>query len=464
VPESAARRGSSVDVRALPYDDRRLDDDDRRDLDRLRAAEQDRINDSPERTYALSDVRARGSVDRVTFDVRKALAMLKIDPDKEPSRDDLKGIAKAAEHSIGTTRIQPLTPIEDVLLVVHGLTGAFAGVVHGDKYASVVSFALCDPQPSRRGLLVAAVAPVDVITAVQCIVLTEAVRYEIENCADACDLKYELSSAQCARVVECSKVLAAIDAAAVLAIRQMVTKDVLQVLDGHTSFISCCRALLSTRRNTWPARAMRVSKAAGEARDQKVTPSTSFAFIVSEVMHDYEVRVIAPRYLGLTPEACAALRSVDGVPEPVADAMSSTMIFELKSAVESASAKPGFGDAEMKLALLPLLTKFGDMGTRPGLFKPKTTMNRPGVGVNAVSSDVSKAPKKPWQSQSQKDKLIKSGAPPSDSARRLEHSTEPASGQRPAGNRSASPGGGQGQQRRPEPQPLRQAPCGPDDQ
>ena len=217
VPESADRSGYSVDVRALPYENRNLDDADRRDLARLRAAEQHRINDSPERTYALSDIRARGSVGQVTSGVRKALDMLKIDPEKEPSRDDLKAITKAAEHAVGTTRIQPLiqplTSIEDVLAVMHSLTGAFAGVVHGDKYAMVVSFALCDPQPSRRGLMVTAAAPVDVITAMQYIVLPDVVQYEIQQCAEACDLKYELSSAKCAHVVECCPVFSAIDAA-----------------------------------------------------------------------------------------------------------------------------------------------------------------------------------------------------------------------------------------------------------
>ena len=79
MPESAARRGSSIDVRALPYDDRRLDEEERRDLARLRDDEQRRINDSPERPYALSDVRARGSVGKVAVDVRKALDMLKIE-------------------------------------------------------------------------------------------------------------------------------------------------------------------------------------------------------------------------------------------------------------------------------------------------------------------------------------------------------------------------------------------------
>jgi hypothetical protein len=134
----------------------------------------------------------------MTSDVRKALGVLKIDPEKEISRDDLRAITKADEHAVGTTRIQPLTPIEDVLAVMHSLTGAFAGAVHGEKYAMVVSFALCDPQPSRRGLMVTTAAQVDVITAVQYTVLPDVVQREIKQCAEACDLKYELSSAKCA--------------------------------------------------------------------------------------------------------------------------------------------------------------------------------------------------------------------------------------------------------------------------
>ena len=132
------------------------------------------------------------------------------------------------------------------------------------------------------------------------------------------------------------------------------------------------------------------------------------------------------------------------------------MLNDMRLKVERAAAKPGFGERRLREVLVPLLTAYGEHGLMPGQYKTKPMP----VGVNAVAlPDVSKAPRKGWQSQQQKDKLIKSGAPPSDSARRLEHSTEPASGQRPAGNRSASPGGGQGQQRRPEQQPMRQAPA-----
>ncbi len=158
---------------------------------------------------------------------------------------------------------------------------------------------------------------------------------------------------------------------------------------------------------------------------------------------DYLERTYAPEQLGLTPEAAAVLRSLNGLPLSLTTE-ATTMLNDMRLKVERAAAKSGFSELRLREVLVPLLTEYGEQGLATGQYKTRPMP----VAVNAVAlQDVSKAPKKPFQSQSQKDKIIKSGAPPSDSARRLEHSTEPASGQRPAGNRSASPGGGQTDQR-----------------
>jgi hypothetical protein len=86
------------------------------------------------------------------------------------------------------------------------------------------------------------------------------------------------------------------------------------------------------------------------------------------------------------------------------------MLTDLRLKVEKAAAKPGFDERRLRKELIPLLTEYGELGLTPSLFKPKTTLNRPGVGVSAVaSSDASKAPRKQFVSQQQQGQAGETG-------------------------------------------------------
>jgi hypothetical protein len=218
--------------------------------------------------------------------------------------------------------------------------------------------------------------------------------------------------------------------------------------------------LLDTVGNGWMPRAIRVAEQTGAPRSMVVTNADTFVRVVNKLFQGYMHRVDAPKQLRMTPETAAALRTLNGLPVAV-NAEGQQMLTKLRLVVEKAAAQPGFGEQELRTELIPLLSEYGGLGLKPGQYRTQPIA----VGVNAVSSDASKVPRTPFKPQAQKDAELKRGAPSTEPPGQRptgNRSTSPGGGQgqqRQTGNRSATPGGGQGSQRRPEQQPLHQAPA-----
>ena len=377
-------------------------------------------------------------------DVNTALDILLLDPKAVVTTGERKDINEAGETVQLVRDITPSTSIDEFFNNVRTICESFSGVTGGVTYKQLVTIALCDPHGEETAnLLLHPHVGRGVLAALATVQLPEMVMSELLANAAASDQPFVLAAAAAAAVVKGSPVLAAIDLAAARALRLRMDPAMRREVAGAPTFMTCCNLILATKGNGWMPRAKRVAEEVGAPRNMVVTSATSFSRMINMLFADYLQRTLAPEQLGLTPEAAAVLRSLNGLPMSLTTE-GTTMLNDMRLKVERAAAKPGFGERRLREVLVPLLTEYGEQGLMPGQYKTKPMP----VGVNAVAlPDVSKAPRKGWQSQQQKDKLIKSGAPPSDSARRLEHSTEPASGQRPAGTRSASPGGGQTDQR-----------------
>ena len=443
-----------------------LDENERRELafyreaaraqEDLRREERDRQPDGhgPQRIKAVA-VRERA-------DVSAALEILNLDPKAVITTGERKDIDKAGEMAKPVKELTAASSIEEIFTVVRKIGDVFGGVAGGVDFQHLVTIALCDPhEQESNNLLLHEHGGRKMLATLSTVVLPATFRTEILANAAASDQPFVLAAASAAAVVRGSPVLTAIDVAAARALRMHLDPSTRRAVAGAPTFVSCCDVLLDEKGNGWMARAKRVVEESGAPRCMVATPACSFVKVVNKVFADYMHRVNAPEQLGLTLEAAAALRALKSLPVPMTPE-GATMLTDLRLRVEKESAKPGFGERQLRTALIPLLTQYGDQGLTPGQYRTQTLP----VGVNAVvSQDATggtKAQRKPYVNPQQKDKQLKQGAPTSEPARRLDYSTGQTPGQRQTGNRPSSPGGGQwsqhGQGPRQAPAALREAP------
>jgi hypothetical protein len=282
--------------------------------------------------------------------VTAALDILLLDPKAVVTTGDRKDINTAGETVKLVRDITPSTSIEELFNDIRSICDSFSGVPGGVTFKQLVIIALCDPHGEETAnLLLHPHAGREMMAALATVRLPQMEVSDLLANAAASDQPFVLAAAAAAAVVKGSPVLAAIDLAAARALRLRMDTAMKREVAGAPTFMTCCDVILATKGNGWMPRAKRVAEEVGAPRNMVVTPATSFIRMVNLFFADYLQRTYAPEQLGLTPEAAAVLRSLNGLPLSLTTE-GTTMLNDMRLKVERAAAKAGSGATTVRAA------------------------------------------------------------------------------------------------------------------